>query len=109
MTACHFSPDLPGGPELSASETTFRWLAHPYGCLDECAAAHGDTFTLRFPRFGTHVVCSHPDDVREVLTGDRDLLHAGRGNALLAPILGRHSLLVVDGEQHRAQRALLQP
>jgi len=103
------SADLPPGPPLSREETTFRWLAHPYSFLDECAAAYGDTFTLRFTRFGTHVVVAHPDDVRDVLTGDRTLLHAGRGNGLLAPILGRHSLLVVDGDRHLAQRALLQP
>jgi cytochrome P450 len=101
--------DLPAGPALSAADTTFRWLAQPYAFLDECAAAHGDIFTLRFTRFGTHVVVTHPDDVREVLTANRDVLHAGRGNALLEPILGRHSLLVLDGDRHLAQRALVQP
>ena len=55
MSACHVAADLPGGPLLSPAETTFRWLAHPYAFLDECAAAFGDTFTLRFARFGTHV------------------------------------------------------
>lgn len=109
MTASHSSADLPDGPDLSASETTFRWLARPYGFLDECAAKYGDTFTLRFTRFGTHVILTHPDDVRSVFAGDHHLLHAGRGNALLEPILGQHSLLMVDGDQHLAQRALLQP
>jgi unspecific monooxygenase len=108
MTAS-VTTDLPAGPALSAAETTFRWLAHPYAFLDECAAAYGDTFTLRFTRFGTHVVVTHPDDVRDVLSAGRDVLHAGRGNALLEPILGRHSLLVVDGDRHLAQRALVQP
>src|ERR1043166_5695183 len=101
--------DLPAGPALSPEETTFRWLAQPYGLLDECAAALGDTFTLRFTRFGTHVVVAHPDDVHDVLTADREALHAGRGNALLSPILGASSLLVIDGDRHLAQRTLLQP
>jgi cytochrome P450 len=109
MTVCHSVRELPDGPPLSAPETTFQWLARPYAFLDECAAQHGDTFTLRFTRFGTHVVLAHPDDVRNVLTGDRDVFSAGRGNALLEPVLGRHSLLLVDGERHLAQRALLQP
>ncbi|HJQ83626.1 MAG TPA: cytochrome P450 [Candidatus Binatia bacterium] len=100
---------LPPGPTLTPAETTFRWLAQPYALLEECAATLGGTFTLQFTRFGTHVVVTHPDDVRDVLTGDRDVLHAGRGNALLAPILGRHSVLVADGERHFAQRATLQP
>src|ERR1051326_4955571 len=101
--------DLPAGPALSPEETTFRWLAQPYGLLDECAAALGDTFTLRFTRFGTHVVVAHPDDVHDVLTADREALHAGRGNALLSPILGASSLLVIDGDRHLAQRTRLQP
>jgi cytochrome P450 len=100
---------LPDGPRLTPAEISFRWLAHPYAFLDECAAAHGDTFTLHFARFGTHVVVAHPDDVRDVLTGDRDVLHAGRGNALLEPILGTHSLLLADGDEHVAQRTMLQP
>ena len=36
--------------------------------LDECAARFGDTFTLRYRHFGTHVLISHPDDVRLVVS-----------------------------------------
>jgi len=109
MTALPAAAPLPDGPNLSAAETTFRWFARPLSFLDECAAAHGDTFTINFARFGTHVILSHPDDVKSVFTGDRRALHAGRGNALLEPILGRHSLLLADGDRHLEQRALLQP
>jgi cytochrome P450 len=100
--------ELPPGPSLSASDTTFQWLARPFALLDECAAEYGDTFTLRFKRLGTHVVVSHPDDVRLVFAGDPRVLHAGRGNTLLEPILGGRSLLVLDGEVHAKQRARLQ-
>jgi cytochrome P450 len=109
MNACQRATDLPDGPALSPAETTFRWLAHPYAFLDECAATYGDTFTLHFTRFGTHVVLAHPDAVRDVFTGDRHVLHAGRANVLLEPVLGRHSLLVADGDRHLEQRAGLQP
>lgn len=109
MNAYPAAIPLPDGPGLSAAETTFRWFARPLSFLDECAAQHGDTFTLNFARFGTHVILSHPDDVKSVFTGDRRALHAGRGNALLEPILGRHSLLLADGDRHLEQRALLQP
>jgi len=107
--ACHAPAGLPQGPPLSPTETTFQWLARPYALLDECAAALGETFTLQFTRFGTHVVVAHPDDVRDVLTGDRHMFHAGPANALLAPVLGKHSLLLADGDRHMEQRALLQP
>src|SRR6185369_7596426 len=109
MTACSVAPSLPDGPRLSASATTFQWLARPYAFLDECAAEFGDTFALTFTHFGTHVVVAHPDDVRDIFTADVSQLCAGRGNALLEPILGKHSLLLVDGDRHVAHRALLQP
>jgi cytochrome P450 len=99
---------LPDGPPLSVADTTFQWLARPYAFLDECAARHGDTFTLRFSRFGTHVLVAHPDDVRAVFSGDPHVLHAGRGNALLEPVVGVHSLLQLDGSRHTEQRAQLQ-
>jgi cytochrome P450 len=109
MTTSHPAAPLPDGPKLSETETTFRWLAHPYELLDECARDFGDVFTLRFGHFGTHVLLSDPNDVRDVLAGDRDVLFAGRGNALLEPILGKYSLLLLDGDRHLSRRALLQP
>jgi cytochrome P450 family 110 len=100
---------LPPGPALSPGEVSFQWLARPYAFLDECAARFGDAFTLGFARFGTHVVVSHPDDVRDVLSLEADAARAGRGNAVLEPVLGPHSLLLLDGDRHLAQRAVLQP
>lgn len=108
MSTFDSTPALPRGPQLSASDTTFQWLARPFAFLDECAAECGDTFTLYYTRFGTHVVVSHPEDVRRVFMGDPQILHAGRGNALLEPILGRHSLLVLDGDDHLRERVRLQ-
>jgi len=109
QTAYRDAEALPPGPDAPAAETTFRWLARPSALLDECAATYGPTFTLRFARFGTHVVLSEPADVREVFAADRDTLSAGSGNQLLAPILGRQSLLLLDGEPHARERARLLP
>lgn len=109
LTAYRDAEALPPGPEAPTTDTTFQWLARPCALLDDCAATYGSTFTLRFARFGTHVVVSDPAHVREVFAADRDVLGAGSGNALLAPILGRHSLLLLDGERHARERALLLP
>lgn len=108
MTAPHAVSGLPGGPDLSPAQTTFEWLARPFAFLDQCAARYGDTFTLHFGRFGTHVLVADPADVRQVFHGDRNVLFAGRGNALLEPILGPNSLLVMDGDRHLEHRSMLQ-
>ena len=47
--------------------------------------------------------------MKEVFTGDPDLLYAGHANSILKPILGSSSLLLLDGERHRDERKLMMP
>lgn len=68
----------------------------------------GDCFTLRVHGWGTQVVVSHPDAIRQVFTAEPDVLHAGN-NDFLKPLFREGSLLVLDGERHRRQRKLLMP
>jgi cytochrome P450 len=77
--------------------------------MERCRRTFGDTFSLRIAHEGTWVVVSHPDAVRQVFTGDPRLLHAGEGNVILLPVLGRHSVLLLDEQPHLAQRKLLLP
>ena len=55
------------------------------------------------------MVVSHPDDVKQVFTGDPDVLHAGEGNAILRPLLGERSVLLLDGPEHMRERKTLLP
>ena len=50
-----------------------------------------------------------PAAVKQVFTGDPELLHAGEANAILRPILGPSSVLLLDDGAHLAQRKLLLP
>jgi cytochrome P450 family 135 len=50
-----------------------------------------------------------PEMVKQVFTGDPRVFHAGEGNQILAPVLGRNSLLVLDEKPHMSQRKLLLP
>jgi cytochrome P450 len=52
---------------------------------------------------------SHPDAVKEVFTGPRELLHAGQANRILRPFVGANSVLLLDGDAHMEQRRLLMP
>jgi cytochrome P450 len=52
---------------------------------------------------------SDPDAVKQVFTGDPALLHAGEANAILRPLLGPRSVLLLDGRAHMAQRKLMLP
>jgi cytochrome P450 len=70
---------------------------------------YGDVFTVRFLGFGTGVYVADPDAIRGLFTGDQSDLLAGEANSILEPILGKHSVLVLDGPEHLRQRRLLLP
>jgi cytochrome P450 family 135 len=81
----------------------------PARFLDACQAKRGDFFTLH-PQTGRWiVVTSDPATIKEVFTGDPNLLYAGAGNIVLQPILGSRSVLLLDGPEHLRQRRLMLP
>jgi cytochrome P450 family 135 len=100
---------LPPGPDHSLARLTWDWWRRPLQTLEECHARYGDIFTYRLPYEGTWVFLSDPDAVKQVFTGDPRLLHAGEANLILLPILGEHSVLLLDEPEHMAQRKLMLP
>ena len=52
---------------------------------------------------------TRPEHAKEIFAGDPEVFHAGKGNAILGPIMGEHSLLLQDGAQHKRARRLLMP
>jgi len=55
------------------------------------------------------VMLARPDDIREVFAGSVKTFHAGEGNAILGPLMGPHSLLLVDEDEHARSRRQLMP
>jgi cytochrome P450 family 135 len=77
--------------------------------LFACQDRYGDVFRLKIAYEGTWVMLADPDAVKQVFTGDPRVFHAGEGNQILAPVLGRNSILVLDEKPHISQRRLLLP
>ena len=100
---------LPPGPRMPSALQTAIWFGNAQWMLRQCAARFGDTFRLRILNEGTWVVLSHPDHVKQVFTGDPRVYHAGEGNQILLPVLGEHSVLLLDESTHLEQRKLLLP
>jgi cytochrome P450 len=88
---------------------TAIWVRRAQWYLSQCAARFGDTFTMRIAQEGTWVVLSNPQHIKQVFTGDPKVFHAGEGNQVLLPVLGEHSLLLLDEAAHMEQRKLLLP
>ena len=100
---------LPPGPKLPVPLQTLGWITRPGPFMERCRERYGDAFTLRILNEGTWVMLSDPAAVKQVFTGDPRLLHAGEANAILRPILGPSSVLLLDERAHLAQRKLLLP
>jgi cytochrome P450 family 135 len=100
---------LPPGLRWPAA---LQWLAMVcrFDALDARVRRFGSLVTLRVPGLGSIVMPSDPQLIKEVFTAERDVMRAGEANAPLAAVLGRNSVLLLDGEHHlRRRRMLLAP
>jgi cytochrome P450 len=101
---------LPPGPRWPALVQTvalmrFRHQFHPW-----LQRRYGDAFTLNLVPGGRPLVLfTSPEVTKEIFAGDPEVFHAGRGNAILGPIMGEHSLLLQDSTAHHRARKLLMP
>ncbi|HEV8715345.1 MAG TPA: cytochrome P450 [Candidatus Binatia bacterium] len=100
---------VPPGPRLPTIVQLFNWLYRPIPFMEGCARRYGDCFTVRFPGNPPLVFFSDPEAVKEIFTADPEQLPAGETRIILRPLVGQHSLLLLDGARHRHQRRLMMP
>jgi cytochrome P450 family 135 len=101
---------LPDGPHYPRIVQAWLWMKRPTWFLDRCSRAYGDVFTMRLPLGMNLVHIADPELVKAVFGGSSDVLRAGQANAaILEPLLGPHSVLVLDGPEHLRQRKLILP
>ena len=100
---------LPPGPGTPRALQTLKWVWKPIPFMRACARTYGDAFTVRLLGFAPVVFCSHPSAIKEIFSGDPEMLLAGRSNEVLKPVFGANSILLLDGARHRRERKLLMP
>ena len=109
-TQANTTTGIPAGPRWPAWWTTWKFLKDRKAMIPKLHERFGDTFSIRIlPGPRTFVIFSDPADVKEIFAADPSQFHAGEGNAILEPVMGSHSLLIVDDEEHRRSRKLLMP
>lgn len=96
---------LPPGPR-GAPLQTFRYFRDPVGYYERMIGRYGDLFTMPTMN-GTLVVVSSAEGVRELL--EHRELGVGFGFEAIEPLIGKGSLLLTHGEQHRRDRKALSP
>jgi len=100
---------LPPGPRTPAALQTARLLARPVGFFESCRRRYGETFTARVLRAGPVVFISDPASLKRLFGADRRNTIAPGRNVVLGPVLGKRSLLLLEGEEHLRRRKLMLP
>jgi cytochrome P450 len=77
--------------------------------LESLRRRYGDLVTLGTLFDSGFVMVFDPALVKEVFQASNDQLHAGEANALLGPVLGERSVLLLDGAEHLRHRRLMLP
>jgi unspecific monooxygenase len=100
---------LPDGPKHPRWLQLIQWIADPLNCLNAYSRRYGDMFTLQLASFEPFVFLSHPQAIQEIFTADPKQFDSGRTNGIARPLVGDHSLLLLDGNIHSSRRRLIMP
>ncbi|MDQ3935660.1 MAG: cytochrome P450 [Actinomycetota bacterium] len=100
---------LPPGPSYPTLIQGIGFWTRPYAFMEQSRRRYGNRFTVRFPLAPPWVILANPDDVKEVFTAPPDVLHPGEGARVLEPVVGRNSVILLDGDAHLEQRKLMLP
>jgi cytochrome P450 family 135 len=103
------TPGLPPGSRWPSLVQTIAllWFAEPWVRLGH--RRFESMATARPLGLGEVVSVWDPKLIRELFTGDRDVLHAGEANARVLGRVSPSSLLALDGERHVRMRRLMSP
>jgi cytochrome P450 len=100
---------MPPGPPLPRLVQTAAFMLGGARFLEACRRRYGNAVTFGTLFDDRFVMVFDPDLVKEVFQGSSGRLHAGEANALLGPILGERSVLLLDEAEHLRHRRLLLP
>jgi cytochrome P450 family 135 len=102
-------PRMPPGPRLHRVLQTFGFMLGGARFLEACRRRFGNVVTFRTLFDDGFVMLFDPAEVKELFQGPHEQLRAGEANAMLGPILGQRSVLLLDGPEHLRHRRLLLP
>ena len=100
---------LPPGPRLPRLLQTAGFVLGGPRFLEACRRRHGNVVTFSTVFDSSFVMVFDPTLTKEVFQGSNTQLHAGEANALLGPVLGERSVLLLDEAEHLRHRRLMLP
>jgi cytochrome P450 len=100
---------LPPGPRLPRFVQTLGFIVGAARYLGWARRRYGDVVTMSTLFDSRFVMVFEPELVKQIFKGPPEQLRAGEANALLGPILGERSVLLLDGSEHLRHRRLMLP
>lgn len=85
-----------------------NWIADPIEFQRKYSQKYGDIFSMHLSGLAPSVIVGNPQAIQEIFNQDSKF-DVGRGNDLAEPLLGKNSLILIDGGRHRRERKLLMP
>jgi cytochrome P450 len=101
--------ELPPSGPLPSTLQTLACRLSPYTYFEYCQARFGDRFTVYPLDMPPLVFLSDPSEIRAVISGDPDHLHPGAGAAMIAPVIGKRSFMLLEEEEHISGRRAITP
>ena len=102
-------PRMPPGPPLPRILQTFGFMLGGARFLEACRRRYGNVVTFRTVFDDGFVMLFDPAEIKELFQGPHEQLRAGEANAMLGPVVGQRSVLLLDGAEHLRHRRLLLP
>jgi cytochrome P450 len=103
--------DLPGPGSLSGPKgrirSTVRLMRAPHATYAAWRAQFGKTYLVKALN-GNVVVTSNTENIRRILAARHDEI-SQFAVGTVSPLIGEHSVLIVNGERHKRARSLLNP
>jgi cytochrome P450 family 135 len=102
-------PTLPPTAPIPAPLQTLASRVRPLEYLEWCRAHIGRRFTVRPIGMPPLIFLADAKDIRTVVTAPLTVLHAGRGAAITAPLFGKTSFLLKEGDEYLQVRNAITP
>lgn len=103
-------PTLPPGPRTPALVQTVQAFTGRQAAFERHRRRYGDPFTVSMlPGPQRLVMFSDPAAIKEIFAGDPVQFSGALGNEMLRAAMGDRSVMLNDGEAHRAIRRYLMP
>ena len=100
---------LPPGPGLPRIVQTFGFMFVGPRFLEACRRRYGNVVMMRTLFDNGFVMLFDPAEIKTLFQGAGEQLRAGEANAMLGPVLGERSVLLLDGAEHIRHRRLMLP